>query len=62
MSEDLKLNLVNLIESAVSLANSVQEDLKETGEISEITVVLLNDFKRRHDDLDTVLDIVNGLQ
>jgi hypothetical protein len=62
MAEDLKQNLINLIESAVSLANSVQEDLKDTGIISEITTVLLTDFKRRHDELDTVLDIVNGLQ
>ncbi len=52
-----------MVQSAVDLANAVKSDLRDNnGLISSATVVLLDDFKKQHDDLDTILDVINGIQ
>lgn len=61
MSNELKQNLLDLIQNAVDLANSVRDDIKEQRSISDETIVLLSDFMKKHDELDTILDIVNGI-
>ncbi len=61
MSEDLRKNLMELILSAVALANSVQQDIADERIITYDTVLALNDFQTKHDELDTILDIVNGI-
>ena len=62
MSKDsLKENLMALIQAAVDLANSVSDDIKEQRSISNETVILLSDFRTKHDELDTILDVVNGI-
>jgi hypothetical protein len=60
-SEDLKQNLEALVQAAVDLANSVADDLREQRSISDETVLLLNDFRKKHDELDTILDVINGI-
>lgn len=61
MTEDLRQNLLTLVQSAVDLANSVKDDIKEHRSISDTTIILLNDFQTKHDELDTILDILNGI-
>ena len=61
MSYELKQNLLDLIQSAIDLANSVRDDVKERQTISNKTILLLNEFKLKHDNLDTILDVVNGI-
>lgn len=61
MNDYLKPGLVDFIQTAIDLANSVQEDIKDESYISEETVILLNDFMKKHDNLADVLDIMNGV-
>ncbi len=61
MSNELHQNLLNLIQCAVDLANSVKDDIREQRSISDTTIILLNDFQLKHDELDTILDVVNGV-
>lgn len=60
---DVKDSLLDFIQLAIDLGNSVADDIKhEHGEISENTVLLLSQFKSKHDDLADVLELANGIQ
>lgn len=61
MREDLKVNLLDLIQSAVDLANSIQQDVKDGMQVTEETVIYLNDFRQKHDALENILDVINGV-
>lgn len=60
-SETLMQSMDDLIQTAVALANSVKEDIKEQRSISDGTVLILSEFRRRHDELNDVLDLINGV-
>jgi hypothetical protein len=59
--EDLNLTLVDLLQAAVDLGCAIEADVKGDGQISEETVIYLNDFRQKHDALANVLDILNGI-
>lgn len=58
---DLKDNLTALVEVAVDLADSVKEDIKEQRHVSDETILQLSKFYKLHTELDTILDIINGI-
>lgn len=63
MSKDeLQSTLMDLITAAVDLGNSVQDDIKEQRSISDETILLLNDFRLKHDSISNMLDLINGIQ
>lgn len=51
--------LLDLIQNAVDLANSVLDDVREQRSISDETIILLSRFRAKHDELNTLLDIAN---
>jgi hypothetical protein len=60
-NDELKNNLMDLIQAAVDLANSVRDDVQEMRHISDETILLLSDFRRKHDEIDNLLDVLNGI-
>lgn len=61
MTPDLIQTLLEFVQGAVDLADSVRDDTMARGRITEKTIDLLNDFRKKHDELSTVLDIANGV-
>lgn len=53
--------LVDFIQSAIDLFNSVQEDIANDQGHSDETILCLSDFKAKHDGLADALDIMKGL-
>lgn len=58
---DPMLDLLDLIQTAVDLANSVRDDIAEQRSISNDTILLLSRFRTKHDELDGILDTLNGV-
>jgi arginine deiminase len=59
----LNAELVEMIQLAVDLANSLQEDLEDNRQVvSDATIALLSQFRQKHDYLNEVLDVESGLQ
>lgn len=58
---DLNKNLLLLIQSSIDLANQVRKDIELGHTISLETVEALNKFVTNHDNLDTVLDVINDI-
>lgn len=61
MSDDLKKQLLEFVQAAVDLANNIQHDISYEGEISYSSILQLSEFRRKHDELETILDILNGV-
>lgn len=59
--KDLQNSLLSFVSTAVDLANSVKDDIKEQRHVSDETILLLNKFMKQHNELDTILDIVRGI-
>ncbi len=59
--DETQASILDLIQSAIDLANSVRDDLREQRSISNETVLFLNSFKVKHDNLSNLLDIANGI-
>lgn len=58
---DPLLDIMDLIQIAVDLANSVRDDISEQRSISNETILLLSKFRTKHDELDGILDMVEGI-
>lgn len=51
--------LLDMIQSAVDLAQSLSDDIKsKQSRVSKETVLKLNAFQKRHDDLSQILDLM----
>lgn len=50
--------LLDLINSAIALANSVKDDIEERGLVSDETVLALTRFSARQDDCKEMLSVV----
>jgi len=61
MDENLATKLALLTEAANNLANSLVDDLKAGRKISDDTVLRLSDYRKVEVDLQSVLDILNGV-
>lgn len=61
-AEELKLDLIRLFNAAMDLALSVEDDISVDCEISAETIRLLSTFKEKYDEMDTILDILTGIQ
>lgn len=61
MSNDLKQAMLVLIQSAADLANSVEKDIRDGRSISNTTIILLNTFDMQLNEIQTELDILNGI-
>lgn len=60
-ANDLRNNLVTLIQAGADLANSIQRDLEQDGEVSDESILTLNSFYLIYEELEDILDIVNGI-
>lgn len=58
---DPMLDIVDFIQTAIDLANSVRDDISEQRSISNETILLLSKFRAKHDELNTILDVVEGV-
>lgn len=54
--------ILDLVQAAVDLANSVVSDIKDMRYISDDTVLALSQFKIQHDSLVELLDVANEVQ
>jgi hypothetical protein len=56
---DLNYKLLDLIQSAVDLANFIRDDVQGDGVVSDETVNQLLHFVKIHDELNATLDMAN---
>lgn len=60
--EVLTKSLLDILQLSIDLANSVRADIAtENSAISNETVLAVSNFRAKHDELETVLDILNGV-
>lgn len=55
MTNEVRSVLVDLIQAAVDLANSIQHDIQNDSYISDGTIQALNDFRVAHENVDATL-------
>lgn len=58
---DLNHKLIDLIQSAIDMANQVRDDVSGDGIVSEETMQHLLRFVKIHDELNETLDMANFL-
>ena len=63
MDKNLTKLLLEFVEISVDLSNSVRSDaIGEDRVVSNDTIILLNKFRLKHDELSEILDLLNGIQ
>lgn len=57
---EVMLEVLDLIQTGIDLANSVRDDLKAPKRtVSTETILLMSQFRTKHDKLGDLLDVVN---
>lgn len=57
--KEVDFKLLDMIDAAVRLAESVADDIKEQRSVSNETVLILNQFSKIHDELSNIIDFEN---
>lgn len=60
--KELSQKLLQFVQSCCDLASSIEADVADYGQISDETVLYLHEFTKQHEELETILDILNGIQ
>lgn len=58
---ELEDTFTQILQTSVDLATSVIQDAKEQRHTSDATIALAKKLKKEHDELEGVLDTINGV-
>jgi len=59
MANDLQYKLIDYMDAATDLAESVIQDLRRNGKVSEETVIKLSQFRAKAEAIQKFVDMIN---
>lgn len=58
--EDVSADLVDFMQLAISLMDSIRADMQDGGQITAATDLILTQMEEKYDKLDELMDVNNG--